>query len=715
MASNSALRIIHDTMKKGFQSACTSQSEVRLQCLEDRRFCFITGAQWENNFGRQFANRPRFEINKVHLSVIRIINEYSNNRISVTFKPKDDAANDDTAETLNGLLRADENEYNAKEAYDNAFLEGVSGGMGAWRLKHEYEDEYDEDDDRQRVCIDPIFDADSCVFFDNDAKRQDKSDAKRCWVLSSMSPDAYEEEYGEKASGASMDKTVDLQMFDWFAPEAVYIAEYYEVELIKQTVKVFTLQVTGEEIKVIDDKDHAQEIADLIAQGYVETRSKKVKKKQIHKYIVDGQNVLEDCGIIAGMYIPIIPFYGKRIFIDNIERISGHVRLSKDPQQLYNMEVSGLAELAVANPIQRPILTPEQVAGHAQSWADDDVARHPFLLINDTYDQSGQVMPRQPVAFTQPPTVPQALTGLIQISGADVAELTGSQQQGEQLVSNTSAQAVEMVQAKIDMQAYIYMDNFAKAMEQSGRVWLSMVKELYDEAGRKMRSIGTDETQETIELKQPSMEDGVPILKNDLQKGKFDVVVDVGASYTTRRDAMIGRLEKMLPYTTDPEYQSAIVGSILSNVEGEGLQDLRAFARKKLITSGVIKPNDDEAKEMQEAQANAANAPPDANTKLANSLAEEAEAKAKNLSADTSKKLADADETRVDTATKLNELQGVQLSGLIQLLQAIEASQLGAKQQIEQNDQQMQLPQGGSAVGIPSADPMQLLAQNPTQ
>ena len=117
------------------------------------------------------------------------------------------------------------------------------------------------------------------------------------------------------------------------------------------------------------------------------------------------------------------------------------------------MEVSGLAELAVANPIQRPILTPEQVAGHAQSWADDDVARHPFLLINDTYDQSGQVMPRQPVAFTQPPVVPQALTGLIQISGADVAELTGSQQQGEQLVSNTSAQAIEMVQAKIDMQA----------------------------------------------------------------------------------------------------------------------------------------------------------------------------------------------------------------------------------------------------------------------
>lgn len=696
MASNSALQAIHDTMKKGFQSAYTSQSEVRLQCLEDRRFCFITGAQWENNFGRQFANRPRFEINKVHLSVIRIINEYSNNRISVTFKPKDDAANDDTAETLNGLLRADENEYNAKEAYDNAFLEGVSGGMGAWRLKHEYEDEYDEDDDKQRICIDPIFDADSCVFFDNDAKRQDKSDAKRCWVLSSMSPEAYENEYGEKASAATMDKTVDLQMFDWFAPEAIYIAEYYEVELTKQTVKVFTLQVTGEEIKVIDDKDHAQEIADLIAQGYVETRSKKVKKKQIHKYIVDGQNVLEDCGIIAGMYIPIIPFYGKRIFIDNIERISGHVRLSKDPQQLYNMEVSGLAELAVANPIQRPILTPEQVAGHAQSWADDDVARHPFLLINDTYDQSGQVMPRQPVAFTQPPVVPQALTGLIQISGADVAELTGSQQQGEQLVSNTSAQAVEMVQAKIDMQAYIYMDNFAKAMEQSGRVWLSMVKELYDEAGRKMRSIGADDSQETIILKQPYMEDGVPTLKNDLQKGKFDVVVDVGASYTTRRDAMIGRLEKMLPYATDPDYQGAIVGSILANVEGEGLQDLRAFARKKLINAGVVDPNEEELKEMQEAQASQANAEPSAQDKALLGMAAEAEAKADKAKADTLLTVANATNKDADTIQKLFDVQQQQqaqqnqltqgMGQILMMLSAMQQSHEGQTQQITQGD-----------------------------
>ena len=59
--------------------------EERLQCLEDRRFYSIAGAQWEGNLAEQFNNKPRFEVNKIQLSVMRIINEYRNNRITVEF------------------------------------------------------------------------------------------------------------------------------------------------------------------------------------------------------------------------------------------------------------------------------------------------------------------------------------------------------------------------------------------------------------------------------------------------------------------------------------------------------------------------------------------------------------------------------------------------------------------------------------------------------
>jgi hypothetical protein len=85
----------------------------------------------------------------------------------------------------------------ADEAYDNAFEEAVGGGFGAWRLRNEYEDEYDDEDDRQRIRIEPIYDADSTVFFDLNAKRQDKSDARSCYVLTAMTREAYQDQYDD--------------------------------------------------------------------------------------------------------------------------------------------------------------------------------------------------------------------------------------------------------------------------------------------------------------------------------------------------------------------------------------------------------------------------------------------------------------------------------------------------------------------------------------
>ena len=82
---------------------------------------------------RSMSSSPtaKMEINKVHLSVMRIINEYRNNRITVDFIPKEGAENDKLADTCDGLYRSDEEFSSADEAYDNAFEEAVGGGIGA--------------------------------------------------------------------------------------------------------------------------------------------------------------------------------------------------------------------------------------------------------------------------------------------------------------------------------------------------------------------------------------------------------------------------------------------------------------------------------------------------------------------------------------------------------------------------------------------------------
>ena len=209
--------------------------------------------------------------------------EYRENRVTVDFRAKDDAASDETADACDGLYRADEHESNADEAYDNAFDEGTAGGFGAWRLRAKYEDESDEDDDRQRIAIEPIYDADTSVFFDADAKRQDKSDAVKCWVVYTMSHDAYFEEYG--VDPASFQKVENLTRFDWFTPSVVYITEYYEVTIKKRKVHFFRLAALPDEppMKVAAEDLDDEKQAELKALGYIESRQKTIDKRVVRR------------------------------------------------------------------------------------------------------------------------------------------------------------------------------------------------------------------------------------------------------------------------------------------------------------------------------------------------------------------------------------------------------------------------------------------------
>ena len=295
------LATIHDEALAEFDKIQSALRDERLQCLQDRRFYSIAGAQWEGPLGDQFENKPKFEVNKIHLSVIRIINEYRNNRITVDFIPKEGAENDKLADTCNGLYRADEQDSCAQEAYDNAFEEAVGGGFGAWRLRAEYEDEEDPEDERQRIRMEPIFDADSSVFFDLQAKRQDKSDAKKCFVLTSMTRGAYKEEYGDDP--ASWPKTVHQHEFDWLTPDVVYVAEYYRIEERGETIHIWQT-LDGEEERYSDSDFEADEGLEekLNAIGSKKVREKRIKARKVHKYILSGSKILEDCGYLAGKF-----------------------------------------------------------------------------------------------------------------------------------------------------------------------------------------------------------------------------------------------------------------------------------------------------------------------------------------------------------------------------------------------------------------------------
>jgi hypothetical protein len=650
MSKEQYLNNLHSDALNQFNDIQTALRDERLQCLQDRRFYSLAGSQWEGPLWDVYENKPRFEVNKVHLAVIRIINEYRNNRITVDYVSKDGSENDKLAETCDGLYRADEQDSVADEAYDNAFEEAVGGGFGAWRLRTVYEDEEDEDNEKQRIRIEPIFDADSSVFFDLNAKRQDKADARFAFVVTSMTRASYKEEWGDDPT--DWPKIIHQYEFDWCTPDVVYVAEYYKVEDVTETVRIFrAIDGTEERYRQADfDADPALEET-LAAIGSQEVRQRKIKSRRVHKYIMSGGKILEDAGYIAGKEIPIVPVYGKRWFVDNVERCMGHVRLAKDAQRLKNMQLSKLGEISALSSVEKPILVPEQVAGHQVMWADDNLRNYPYLLVNPITGPDGSQQVSGPVAYTRSPQIPPAMAALLQITEQDMQDILGSSQQADKMVSNISGKAIEMIQTRLDMQTFIYMSNFAKGMKRCGEIWLSMARDIYVEEGRKMKVVEADESVGMIELMRPMVsETGEVVMENDLSRAKFDVNVDVGPSSTSKRAATVRALTGMMAITDDQQTKQVLQAMAMMNMEGEGIGEVRDFFRKQLVRMGVVKPTEQEQEEMMvELQGQ----PEDPNKIFLQAAAEEAIAKAAKARADTVDTIADAEYKRAKTAETL--------------------------------------------------------------
>lgn len=666
LTTEQRMRGVHERALTEFDRIQMALRDERKQCLNDRRFYSIAGAQWEGPLNDQFENKPKFEVNKVHLAVIRIINEYRNNRITVDFVSKDGVDDDTLADTCDGLYRADEEDSGAEEAYDNAFEEAVGGGFGAWRLRTKYEDPLDPENEQQRIVFEPIYDADSSVYFDLDAKKQDKSDAKKGFVITSVSRAGYEEEYDDDPT--SWPKTVYGREFDWATPDVVYICEYYEVEEKREDVHIWKLmdgteeRFTDDELeaphRALDDGEDEEGVMtraeELIKLGAKKVRTKKIMRRRVHKYLLSGGKILEDQGLIAGTCIPVIPVYGKRWFVDNIERCMGHVRLAKDAQRLKNMQLSKLGEVSALSSVSKPILTPEQIAGHQTMWSEDNIKNYPYLLINPVTDKDGNEVVA-PMSYTKSPEIPQALAALLQLTEEDMEQLLGNQQASEEIKGNVSTETAHLVQNRVDMQTFIYLSNMAKAVKRCGEIWLSMAKDIFVEEGRVMKARGMSGELSRVQLLKPMVDEktGAIMHTNDMAKARFDVAVDVGPSSSTKRAATVRSLVTMAGMTDDPETKQVLGAMAMMNMEGEGVGDVRRYFRKKLIGMGVVKPNEQEMIELKQEQENAQ---PSAQDKYLEAAAGAEQARGAKAQADTIKSQADADKSRAETLQILAEL-----------------------------------------------------------
>ena len=502
------------------------------------------------------------------------------------------------------------------------------------------------------------------MFFDLDAKKQDKSDAKRCWVVMSQARQDYIDEYGDDPT--SWPKNMEIGQFDWCTPDVVYKAEYYEIEERREDMHFYEM-LDGTEQRFSDEEleADAREVGEgeesptkrdeLESIGAKLIHTRKFRRKRVHKYLMSGSQILEDMGYIAGQCIPVIPVYGKRWFVDNVERCMGHVRLAKDAQRLKNMQLSKLGEISALSSVEKPILTPEQIAGHQLMWSEDNVKNYPYLLVNPVTDKDGNENVVGPTAYTKSPAIPPALAAILQLTEDDMQALLGVQAGAEEVPKNISTETANIWQNRIDMQTFIYLSNMAKAVKRTGEVWLSMAKDIFVEEGRIMMALGVSGEVSKVELMKPVIDPKTAEMRyeNDLSQAHLKVVVEVGPSSSTRRAATVRALTNMASLTEDPETKQVLGAMAMMNMEGEGVSDVRRYFRRKLIRMEVIKPNDQEKIELQEELANAKPSPQDQYFEAAAGAEQARGAKAQ---ADTIKSQADADKSRAETLRILQEI-----------------------------------------------------------
>ena len=587
-------------------------------------------SQWDDDIGAdvQTEFRGTFDIIKSRRN--RILGELWSNPVGITFKGSD-GAGEDAAETLTGMYRTDM--LRSEEAIETALQDQVDCGFGAFRFVTEYESKFDDLNNYQRIIAEPINEANNVVYFDSNAKKKDKSDARWCAIITTFTEKGWERYADEMGIDYEANKEPrpfrSSQRSDaifWRSKtDEIKVAEFYSKEKKRERVLIFedplgqTKAVYQREVKdVIDDMERA---------GFVKVGEKMKERWVVTKEIVTGEKVLKKQRI-PGEHIPIIPLYGDWSRVEGREIWRGIYHDAQDGQRLHNFTMSYMADIVAKGPRQKPVYFPGQIQGfeymHSAAGADNNF---PYLLMNEVSPITEMPYPQGPASYIEPPQLPQAAAAMLEFTRRSVDDVTGGALSQEQMMSGQVTEGqINSAQSAQNMETFLYQNSFALAMKQAGRVYASMASELYD-VPREAVTTQPDGTESSVTVMETVFDEetGQEVVINDITRGKFEVYADVGPNFQSQKDEARSEMRELYTALQGTPEGEMVLLTYFTLMEGPKTDHLKAYARKRLVMQGLMEPDTDEEKQMLQ-QASQQQQQPDANMVMA--MAEQMKAEA---------------------------------------------------------------------------------------
>jgi hypothetical protein len=501
--------------RKRFAAAKAAWDENRRWYREDIEFALM-GKQWPDEaIALRGKDRPMLVINRIPSFARQVVNDARQNKPSIKVRPADSQADPHTADIYNGLIRNIEQSSNAEVAYDTALESAVYGGFGFFRVDVDYsaDDTFDKD-----LHIERIANA-LTVYPDPRGEAADSSDWRYCFVTELVPREEFEATYGDAAD--AHDWTADGDAgddADWYEDDCIRVAEYWErVEVMRPVVLLSTGEVIGR-----DEYDKQPELWG----GAQVVEQREVRSFKVRHYVLTGTAVLEEQEW-AGRYIPIIPVWGVEVIDEGKRRFRSMTREVADAQRMYNYWRSAATELVALAP-KAPWIGPVGSFDSDPNWKTANTGTHQYL----EYDpQPGQPGPqRQPFAGVPAGALQEALS-----ASDDMKAIVGIYDASLGARSNeTSGRAILARQREGDVSNFHWIDNLSRAIRHAGRVLIDLIPAVYDRE-RIVRVLGEDGSPRTVAINGPDPDDPTrPVY--ELARGTYDLTVDVGPAYTTKRD-----------------------------------------------------------------------------------------------------------------------------------------------------------------------------------
>jgi hypothetical protein len=540
---------------KQFLRLCNdSDSNNRAEALDDVRFA--AGDQWPVDVqnSRVLEARPCLTINKLDAYIRQICNQQRQQRPRIKVHGMNNDSDAKVAEIITGITRHIENQSDADQAYDHAFEYCVKMGWGYWRVTTDYirDDSFDQEIYIKRI-ENPF-----TVYFDPNSVQPDGSDAEKCLITTVVSKEVFRKMYpdAETNQGFSSRGTGDTES-EWVTKEDIRIAEYFYTERTKDMLLELSDGTTGYSTEI-----PKKEV--LEAAGITVISQRDVWRKQIKYCKLTAMQILEE-GEWAGKYIPIVPVYGQEVRVDDKHKKFGLVRMAKDPQRMYNYWSTALTESVALAPKAKWLLAEGQDEGHENEWAMANIKAMPVLRYKQT-DTEGRIAPT-PVRL-QPEPPPAGIVTALQGLNGDLQAVVGIFDPSQLPQGNMSGKALQGQQSQVDMTNFHYYDNLTRSIRHTGRIILDLIPKIYDRE-RVMRIIGDDGKPEMVTINQQGQdEEGISKVLNDVTVGEYDVVMETGPGYNSKRQEAVDSMVQML--SVDPNLMQQAGDLIFRNMDFPG-------------------------------------------------------------------------------------------------------------------------------------------------